>query len=36
MNEEILEELKQINKTIKGLSITITVGVVIMFIGFFF
>jgi hypothetical protein len=35
MNEDLLEELKKINKTLKGISITITIGVVIMFIGFF-
>jgi hypothetical protein len=35
MDENKLEELKQINKTLKGISITITIGVVIMFIGFF-
>ena len=35
MDEDILQELQQINKTLKMISITITIGVVIAFIGFF-
>lgn len=35
MDEDILKELQQINKTLKGISITIIIGVVIAFIGFF-